>query len=298
MVPHGMQYNRNPLTDKVSYDNLVELPDFNRIYTVAIEKAGIWKKLETLDSQGILNQPLKILDMGGGIGTLGRLFESEFGPYLEYVNVDIDSESLIKSPGKSVHGSYTNLHKLLGEEEFDYVFCLNLEDRTKLNQHTIENMRRDGQEDEFLGTDLVSMYIAADYNCRQINGYLVLLNAALVVTHGGMFIRGGVIPKDALNGTKDELAKLGFQSFEDEQLALSMETGRIMLDYDLQFAGKTLSPSQLEKFAQTYVQNFRLTTFGKKGRKNKEKTRNKITEASNRLSELYLFIETQERFWG
>ena len=109
-----MQY-RTSLTDRISYDDLVKLPDFNRIYIVAIEKAGIWKKLETLDSQGTLNRPLKILDMGGGVGTLGTLLGTEFGPFVEYINVDTDTITLEKSPGRRVHGSYTDLPKLFGE---------------------------------------------------------------------------------------------------------------------------------------------------------------------------------------
>ena len=284
-----MKY-RTSLTDRISYDDLVKLPDFNRIYIVAIEKAGIWKKLETLDSQGTLNRPLKILDMGGGVGTLGTLLGTEFGPFVEYINVDTDTITLEKSPGRRVHGSYTDLPKLFGEGEFDYVFCLNLEDRSKLSQHTIDNMRRDGQGDRFFGTDLVSLTAGAAHKSRQLNGYLVLLNAALVVAQGGIFIRGGIIPNDALKGTKDELTKLDFQHYEDEQLPLSRETGRMMTEYDLQFAGETLSPSKLEKVAQTYMQNFRLATFGRKRKCDKGKIRGKINEASNRLSELHSFI--------
>ncbi len=281
----NMQYITSP-KNRISYDDLVRLPDFRRLYTIAIEKAGLWKRLEALDGQGSLSQPLRILDMGGGVGTLGTLLETEFGPFVEYTNVDTDITALGKSPGRRAHGSYTNLPELLGEEEFDYVFCLNLEDRTRLSQYTIDNMRRGGQGDGFFGTDLVSMTADAAYASRQLEGYLVLLNAALVVAQGGMFIRGGIIPKDALKGTKDELAKVGFQTSEDEQLPLDMKTSRLWVRYDLQFIGGKLAPSQLEKAAQTYMQNFRLATFSKKRNEDKGKILDKINEVSSQLSEL------------
>ena len=235
--------------------------------------------------------------MGGGVCTLGTLLAKEFGPFVDYTNIDTDKAVLEKSPGMVVHGSYTNLAKLFGEQEFNYVFCLNLEDRSRLNQRTIDNMRRDGQGDGFFGGDLVSVTSDAAYGIRQINGYLVLLNAALVVANDGKFIRGGVIPTDALKGTKDELAKLGFQPSEDERVPLSMETSRLWARYDLQFVGGTLQGSQLEKVAQTYAQNFRLAVFERKKEANKGQIRGKIVEASNRLSKLHSFVEAQERFW-
>lgn len=282
----------------VNWEDISKRKDFHNLYNTAIEKTEMWGYLETLDNQGTL-RPIRILDMGGGTGALGVLLDREFGPFVEYVNVDTDKQALEKSPGRKVYGTYTDLPKLIGEEEFDYVFCLNLEDKTRISQSTIDSMRRNGQGDGIFGIDLVSMTINNAYKARQLNGYIVLLNAASMISYGGMFIRGGVMPKDALKGTKDELIKLGFQSGTDVQLDLTMDTSRMMARFDIESAGENLSSHQLEKVALTYAQNFRLTTFTKIRRNaNKKRLRERISDASNRLSDFYSHLEVQERFWS
>ncbi len=115
-------YVEQPL---LTFDQIAQRADFSKIYSTAINIAKIWERLNDLDKDKTI-RPLKILDIGGGIGVLGRMLTEEFGPFIEYVNVDTDSEALILSVGRKVNGSYLNLPQLLSGEKFDYVFSLNL----------------------------------------------------------------------------------------------------------------------------------------------------------------------------
>ncbi len=290
--------NAMPYNERISWDDVAKLPDFSRIYTEAVKKAGIWKHLEKLYSLKLLDKPARILDMGGGSGTLGILLEKEFGPLAEYTNVDCDKQELEKSPGRRLHGSYTHLNELLGEEEFDYVFCLSPSDNSGISRAAINSMIRDGQGADPFGTDLVSMTREADYNSRQLKSYLILLNAAFSVANGGMFIRGGFIPKDALKGTKEKLNELGFQLYEEDHLKLSRDACRMVVSFDVQNSGETLSPSELERVALFYEQRFMLATFVKAKGTNKIRLLKKIDDASRRFAEHHSYLEVQDRFWG
>jgi hypothetical protein len=278
-----------------TFENIAEKPDFRKLYTTAIELAGIWDRIETLDLEGSLNKTLKVLDLGGGTGTLGSMLAGKCDPIVEYVNVDTVESALQLSTGRKVHGSYTNLSDLLGGEKFDYVFALNIyTPHSKTCSHILKQIAKRAQDASRIMENIKKLAYIMDLLYER----MVLLNAALSVTDDGKFVTGGVIPRALCEAIASTLEDYGMQSSSHALVNLGIDSARQFARLDLQDIGENPSPNDFEGIALAYLQNFRIAVFDKTRSIKDARIIDRIKQTSEQYSQLSSYISAQAQFWG
>ena len=278
-----------------TFEQIAEKSDFRKLYTTAIEQAGIWDRIEALDREGSLDKTLKVLDLGGGTGTLGSILAGKYDPFVEYVNVDTVESALQLSTGRKVHGSYTNLSDLLGGEKIDYVFALNIyTPHSKVSSHILRQIEKHGQDASRSMENIRKNAYVMDLLYER----MVLLNAVLSVTDDGKFVQGGVIPKHLCEAIANMLEGYGMQASSYALVNLGIDSARQFAKLDLHDIGENPLTNDFERIALAYSQNFRVAVFDKTRSVIEDATViDRIKQTSEQYSQLSSYLSAQAQFW-
>jgi len=253
----------------VAFEDIISSEFLQIVYKVAIAQAEVKKRLET--NQGAL----KVLDQGGGRGGLGAVLLEQFGPSVEYTNVDSDEEALQHSVGRTILGDYTELPELLDGEKFDYVFALNTVTlHPELTEDTYSQMRGEEKEESH-----ISSFKQFDYERRLIHDAISMLSAILTLKEHGRFITSGGF-YDATE-IEDFLGNRGLNIANQIGIDMGEENARRYVDIDIQHTGQhTVStPSQfdIDQAVSMYRRDYRIFAI--------DKTKSKYTDLTSELEE-------------
>ena len=285
----------------VTFDVISKTPEFRGAYREAVHVAGLnWEVIEASYKR---DRDVKVLDLGGGSGTLGDILSAEFGPMVEYVNFDINPKDLERSKGRKIQGDYTSLGRIIGAEEFDFVFALNIYNPPPpVSKRTYDAMAADGhglskRRGLFCIPTLADHTIEAEATAANSYERLVLLNQILATSPQGVLVRGNIIFRDPLEGLKKYMEDYGFSHLETASMPLSRELAEWWASYDtfgsVEANGIKIPLADI----QQYQKGWKAVAF-KRGRPiNKDKLTKKIEEAHREQKEARSFLETQARFW-
>ncbi len=245
-------------------------------------------------------RPIKVLDLGGGSGTVGQaikqqceaffgpMSQAEFGSLVDYVNIDLDSTALTKSPGRTVNHSLTDSYNILEADiPFDFVLCVNPVRPTI--PYSFEELTRGNVPAEIKrGITNASSQIAGRFS------RVILLNAALMLGEGGKYIQSGFMDKSTFEGI--------LLYIKSARLGLTLDNSQIIeLDDCLKdlFVGvdtnKKPGSRSFEKLKEMYGQ-YRIITTRMKGTQDRERLVDILDKEFQAGSKLMSFLEVQDRF--
>lgn len=269
--------------------------DFAQMYELALRIADIRQH------PNFSKQQLKILDIQGGNGILGRLLYEFLGGNVEYTNVDNNGNVLTLSPPKTIKHDSNFLSGMLKGEEFDYIFCLNHDTHVSLPYFAdTENHWSDN-------------YIDVE-GIRGIMTSIQLLQAAVFLRNGGYYIKGGGVITDDNISAFDKFFKRGGTGIQlklSEELKLSDGTARDFASYDARRSvnyWKNLETQQYEKVteeeikkiineAMEHYKTLRVVSFQKsEATDGKKSMLEKLVRYEQGLGSAYAQIEAMDRF--
>lgn len=115
-----------------AFTEIARLEGMQRVYQVVVGK------MNPTAHPDFLQRPVKVLDIGGGTGEVGKLLKlscevkvgtlcpEDFAQVVDYVNLDTDRHALAQSVGRAVHGSIASMFDIFKDEEpFDYILNIN-----------------------------------------------------------------------------------------------------------------------------------------------------------------------------
>lgn len=286
-----------------TFDVVAKQQGFRKAYTESIRVAGIdWQAVEASYEKGM---PIKVLDLGGGSGTLGDLLIGTFGSLVEYTNVDTAKAELDKSKGRRVNGTYTDLRKTLPGEEFDFVFALNtFNPLSPVSQRTYKAMDADGNglsDRSFfpllLPPSIADITMETEAAASAQYERLVLLNQILAATPQGVVIRGAIMFRNELKGLEKFMKGYGFVHLETASVSLDLECAKNWALYDSYGTAEPNGRKPPQALVQQYQTGWKAIAF-KRGRLiNKDRLAEKIDEENEKEAKARSFLETQARFW-
>lgn len=190
--------------------------DFAQLYEVAVRLSNPKQHVD------YGKRPLNVLDIQGGNGIVGRLLQRDLEDRVNYTNVDKDEDVLKQSPGITLKADSNFLRAKLGDDKFDYIFCLNHDTYVWIPYFA----------------DTKNPFAEQYVDVERIKGLMTtiqLLQVAIYLRKGGAFIKGGLMIDENL----EAFAKF-FQDFgtgielkDTETLPpLSEKTARDLTSYD------------------------------------------------------------------
>lgn len=252
-----------------------------------------------------LERPIKVLDIGGGTGevglrlknacetVLGNLTPDDFAAVVDYVNLDIDQDTLRDSIGRPFHSSVANAYLFLQDEDpFD--FCLSINPAPKVKTYTQADLDRIGIPREH-GFIRENMNEASRFIAGQL-AKMTLISAALLLAADGTFIQMGVISESTVQGiaSASREAQLGLRIRASEKVELDEEVALQMVELD----SRHKTGKKVKETVEFYRRNYRMLTIVQTGQINRPVAIEKFNTSLTEFADLASYQEAQERFWG
>lgn len=243
---------------------------------------------------------VKILDMGGGSGTVGKIVkqqceaffgpmsQTEFGSLVDYVNIDLDRTSLAKSPGRTINQSLTDSYNILGvEQPFDFVLCINqIKPAIPYPFQELAGRNVPAEIKRSIVDD--SSQVASSFS------RITLINAALLLQENGKYIQSGFMDKITFEGihayVKSARLWLAFESSQIVELDDHLKDLFVGVD-----TNKKPGSRSFEKLKAIYAQ-YRIITTRMTGARNRERLGSLLDKQLQAVNELMNFLEAQDRF--
>lgn len=269
----------------------------NSIGGQAIYRSAV-QEMDLARHPDFLRRPIKVLDVCGGTGQMGKLLQErceenlgplspqEFGELVDYVNIDIDAEALQKSPGRTIRTNIVNMHCLLKKEDpFDYMLLLNQSNAdNRKEQKNQTNMPMEIQQIILNTPALLAIYLA------RIN----LASAALLIKKGGQLIHIGFISQEVIVGTTRFCREngLGLKIEKSGKILLGEPTKDLFVTID---TGKIPGSKSFAKAKKNYPP-YQMIVMKNTGALDPKRAILTLEEQVNNYNQLVSYREAQERF--
>lgn len=256
------------------------------------------QQMDLIKHPDFLRRPIKVLDVCGGTGQMGKLLQQrceenlgqlspqEFGELVDYVNIDIDHEALQKSPGRTIMANIVNMHDLLSKEDFfDYMLLLNQSNSDNKNEQKHQTNMPIEIQQIILNTPALLAILLARIN---------LASAALLIKKGGQLIHMGFISQEVIAGTAQFCREngLGLKIEKSEKIPLDEPTKDLFVTID---TGKTPGSKSFAKTKKNYPP-YQMVVMKNTGALDPERITNVLREQVDNYNQLVSYRETQERF--
>ncbi|HEY5600844.1 MAG TPA: hypothetical protein VIK81_02020 [Patescibacteria group bacterium] len=257
-------------------------------------------ELDIENHSSFLFRPIKVLDLGGGTGTIGDVMkgqlEESFGPLspaelvmlVDYVNIDENLTALSKSPGRTVHtGISRAYHEVGAEDPFDFVLSVNA--KPSIPAFTFNDAKRNNAPSEIVRLVGTSPKAIGETLAR-----ISLISTALVLQEGGKYIHLGFMEKGTLDGIVAYIREngLGLRLEKDEKIELPDQVRDMFVEVD---TGKKPGSRSFEKVRATY-KDYRLMVMRMKQAPDKQRLKGLLDEEVRNYRSWTSFCEVQDRF--
>src|SRR3989344_2804653 len=156
------------------------------------------KAEEVIRSYTSPSHSLRVLDVGGGMGYLGRALQ-DTGQGVDYVNIDLDEEALKRSPGKTIVEDSVFMYEALRDEQlFDVVALLNYDPHIEQGR-LLGDFYTNGTNPEFHRFWKSQTY----ERLRNQHLGISITSSSLLLREGGIFLMSGIFPEDAIDFISD-----------------------------------------------------------------------------------------------
>ena len=169
----------------INFGELSSSGGFQKTYARAAEVIGSY----TSPSHSI-----RVLDVGGGTGYLGRALQ-DVGQEVDYVNIDLDEEALKRSSGRTVVEDSVFMYEALrGEQLFDVVALLNYDPHIEQGK-LLRDFYRSGVNPEF------HRFLKSQTYERLRNQHLgiSITSGSLLLREDGIILMSEVLPESEID---------------------------------------------------------------------------------------------------
>jgi hypothetical protein len=267
---------------------------------------GVTNKISLQQHPDFLVKPIRILDVGGGIGKIGQILkrqceeilgplsQKEFSSLVDYINIDLDGDALKKSPGRTLNQNNINAYELLNKEKsFDFILSINPAPTVK--KYTPKILDQMGVLKG--STNAIREIMLESFNSFKVYAMRIdLISASLLLKEQeGQYILATFLDQEVLNGIMQYSKEFGLglkiKEIEDIHLNESTIDQFIAIDTDMQ------KNKKFDKFREIYS-CYKIVTFGTNGTSNRKGLIGSLIEETGKYHRLANYCARQERFWS
>lgn len=281
------------------FTEIAQTESMQKVYGMVIDRINPQAHPE------FLQRPIRVLDIGGGAGEVGKLLKSsceaalgslngeEFDGVVDYVNLDVDRHALAGSVGRVVYGSMERMLGIFGNEKpFDYI--LNLNPNPEVTEYTPERLNQMGITRDYVG--IRENLLNSTYIIKSHLTSIVLIGSALLLREGGQYIHAGFVLDDFVRSLMEasRSSRLGFKIQKDEVVTLDENTVKLFVELDTGFKKGKLFDEAVKQYSRMY----RLVALEQTGRINRETAVESLGKEIVEYSKWINYCQAQERFWS
>ncbi len=257
---------------------------------------NILGKIDLANHPKFYNEPVRILDIGGGTGHIGHLLKQqcesqvgqlsnkEFTSLVDYVNVDKDVQALEQSVGTVIEADTLYLHEYV-QGPFDYI----------LSVHTAHDVDHyDEQDLGWIENEGIRENMAHTGEMLKIQLERIdLVNIALMLK--GKYIGVGFMMQDVIQGIMDMSKEyfLGLKMDSQEHLSVKRDVIETFAAFD---TGETKG-SLFEEIKSYYHQNYMMFVLSTDGAARPKELINLRQAEIDDYRKIQSYVMTQDRFW-